>query len=89
MDAGFVSALLIPQTTVWSEPAARYPDLVTAVAAVHRHEASDRRRLTIAIGIVLATALVELWGSIATGSLTLLADVAHVLADAVASRWRS
>ncbi len=52
--------------------------------SVHRHGTSDRRRLTIAIVIIVATAVIELWGSIATGSLALLADVAHVLADAVA-----
>jgi cobalt-zinc-cadmium efflux system protein len=54
------------------------------VAPAHTHHEADRRRLTVAIVIVLATAVVELAGSIVTGSLALLADVGHVLADVVA-----
>jgi cobalt-zinc-cadmium efflux system protein len=55
-----------------------------ATAAGHEHHEADRRRLTAALVIVLATAVVELGGSIVTGSLALLADVGHVLADVVA-----
>jgi cobalt-zinc-cadmium efflux system protein len=53
-------------------------------APVHVHHEADRRRLTLALVIVLATAVVELAGAVATGSLALLADVGHVLADVVA-----
>ena len=47
------------------------------------HDAShaDARRLLIALAIALATAAVEVAGSVATGSLALLADAGHVFAD--------
>lgn len=38
----------------------------------------------MALVVVLATAVIEVWGSFETGSLALLADVGHVLADLVA-----
>jgi cobalt-zinc-cadmium efflux system protein len=45
---------------------------------------SDRRRLATALAVAGATLLLEVWGSIVTGSLALLADAAHVLSDAAA-----
>jgi cobalt-zinc-cadmium efflux system protein len=42
---------------------------------------ADSRRLLIALAIALATAALEVAGSIVTGSLALLADAGHVFAD--------
>ena len=42
---------------------------------------TDARRLLIALAIAVVTAAVEVAGSIATGSLALLADAGHVFAD--------
>jgi len=44
----------------------------------------DRRRLSMALGIALVTAAAEVWGGLITGSLALLSDSVHVLADASA-----
>ncbi len=41
----------------------------------------NRRRLSIALAIAAGTAVLELWGSVVTGSLALFADAGHVLAD--------
>jgi cobalt-zinc-cadmium efflux system protein len=57
---------------------------VNGATTGHDHHEADRRRLTLALVIVLTTAVVELAGSIFTGSLALLADVGHVLVDVVA-----
>lgn len=49
------------------------------------HDArGDQRRLILALGIALLTAAAEIWGGLFTGSLALLADSVHVLADASA-----
>lgn len=42
---------------------------------------ADARRLLIALAIAVGTAVLEVAGSIATGSLALLADAGHVFAD--------
>ena len=47
----------------------------------HAPTNADARRLLIALAIALVTAAVEVAGSIATGSLALLADAGHVFAD--------
>ena len=50
----------------------------------HEHGAREtgRSRLTIALGIALVLLVVEIVGSVLTGSLALLVDTGHVLADA-------
>lgn len=49
----------------------------------HTHRAGDaRRRLLIALALAVGTAALEVWGSLFTGSLALLADAGHVLGDA-------
>jgi cobalt-zinc-cadmium efflux system protein len=50
----------------------------------HDHRDTDRRALTIALVLVLATMGAELAGGIVAGSLALLADVGHMLTDAAA-----
>jgi len=53
---------------------------------VHGHEAAhaDRRRLGFALALAFATLTLEVLGAALTGSLALLADAGHVLADAFA-----
>ena len=46
--------------------------------------AEDRRRLRIVLGITLTVLVVEVVGSLATGSLALLADAGHMLTDSAA-----
>lgn len=49
----------------------------------HTYKAQDgRRRLLIALALAVGTAALEVWGSLFTGSLALLADAGHVLGDA-------
>ncbi|HZG92360.1 MAG TPA: cation diffusion facilitator family transporter [Pseudonocardia sp.] len=49
----------------------------------HAHSAgSDRRRLAIALGVTLLTALIGAVGAVLAGSLALLADLGHLLTDA-------
>jgi cobalt-zinc-cadmium efflux system protein len=55
----------------------------------HGHEwaagrAEDRRRLRLVLGITLTVLLVEVAGSLLTGSLALLADAGHMLTDSAA-----
>lgn len=58
---------------------------VHAAAADHGHShATDRRRLSVALVIALATAGIEVAGGIASGSLALIADAGHVVTDATA-----
>lgn len=49
----------------------------------HGHASADRTRLLVALGITLAVLAMEVVGAVATGSLALLVDAAHVLTDAV------
>ncbi|MCY7404017.1 MAG: cation transporter, partial [Cryobacterium sp.] len=50
----------------------------------HAHATgSNRRRLSIAIGIVASVLLLEVLGAWLTGSLALLADAGHMLSDLV------
>jgi cobalt-zinc-cadmium efflux system protein len=48
----------------------------------HLYEASDRRRLAMALGLVLAFMAVEVVAGLLAGSLALLSDAAHMLTDA-------
>lgn len=49
----------------------------------HGHSAdTDRRRLGVALGVTLVTAVVGAVGAVLTGSLALLADLGHLLTDA-------
>lgn len=48
----------------------------------HAGAGTDRRRLAVALGVTLATALVGALGALLTGSLALLADLGHLLTDA-------
>lgn len=50
----------------------------------HDHGTSDSRRLGLALAVVGATAVLELWGGITTRSLALLADFGHVASDVAA-----
>lgn len=52
--------------------------------AGHFHASTDARRLRMALTLVLATAVLELWGGITTHSLALLADFGHVASDVAA-----
>jgi len=56
------------------------------MGAGHDHAApggtDHRRRLAIAFGITTSILIVEVIGSIITGSLSLLVDAAHMLTDA-------
>ena len=45
------------------------------------HRVTGRRRLLYALVIAAATAVLEVWGSVVSGSLALLADAGHVLTD--------
>jgi cobalt-zinc-cadmium efflux system protein len=49
----------------------------------HAHPATDRRRLAIALGIVVAVLVAEIGGALVSGSLALLADAGHVASDAI------
>ena len=49
---------------------------------VHAADPVARRRLALALLIAVAVAAFEFWGSLITGSLALLADAGHVIADA-------
>jgi cobalt-zinc-cadmium efflux system protein len=48
----------------------------------HGHGGGDRRRLGIALGVTVATAVLGAVGAALTGSLALLADLGHLLTDA-------
>lgn len=48
----------------------------------HGHATTDRRRLSIALGVTLLTAVLGAAGALLTGSLALLADLGHLLTDA-------
>lgn len=48
----------------------------------HGGGTADRRRLSVALGVTLATALLGAAGAVWTGSLALLADLGHLLTDA-------
>jgi len=48
----------------------------------HRTATASARRLTVALGITVVLLLVEVVGAAVTGSLALLVDAGHVLADA-------
>lgn len=50
-------------------------------ATAHRGGGRPRRRLSIALALALSVVVLEGWGSVVTGSLALLADATHVLAD--------
>jgi len=51
----------------------------------HGHSAqNDRRRLAIALGVTLLTAVLGAGGAVLAGSLALLADLGHLLTDAAA-----
>jgi len=54
----------------------------------HRHGSDlrevSRRRLWVALGIVLAFLIIEVVGGLITGSLALLADAGHMLTDMLA-----
>jgi cobalt-zinc-cadmium efflux system protein len=51
----------------------------------HGHSAgNDRRRLAIALGVTLLTAVLGAAGAVLAGSLALLADLGHLLTDAAA-----
>lgn len=51
----------------------------------HTHSRTeDRRRLSIALGLAVGTAILEIAGGIASGSLALFADAGHVVTDATA-----
>ncbi|MFA7296628.1 MAG: cation diffusion facilitator family transporter [Dehalococcoidia bacterium] len=52
--------------------------------AGHSHATTDARRLRMALTLVVATAVLELWGGITTHSLALLADFGHVASDVAA-----
>ena len=47
----------------------------------HGHPSDDRTRLSIALGITIATAALGAVGALLTGSLALLADLGHLLTD--------
>ena len=49
---------------------------------MHAATGATRRRLAIALALAAATAVLEIAGSLRTGSLALLADAVHVLGDA-------
>jgi cobalt-zinc-cadmium efflux system protein len=49
----------------------------------HAHGTDDRRRLGIALAIVVVVLAVEIVGGVVSGALVLLADAGHMLADAV------
>lgn len=48
----------------------------------HAGAGTDRRRLAVALGVTLLTALLGAVGALLTGSLALLADLGHLLTDA-------
>jgi cobalt-zinc-cadmium efflux system protein len=48
----------------------------------HAGAGTDRRRLTVALGVTLVTAVLGAAGAVLTGSLALLADLGHLLTDA-------
>ena len=57
------------------------------IAMAHAHGSSGRvpqRRLAVVLGITVSLMSIEAVGSLLTGSLTLLADAGHMLADAAA-----
>lgn len=47
----------------------------------HDHATSNRRRLTVAIAIVAVFVVIEIAGSLLSGSLALLADAGHMFSD--------
>ena len=49
----------------------------------HAHPATDRRRLAIALAIVVGVLVAEIVGVALSGSLALLADAGHVASDAI------
>lgn len=55
----------------------------------HGHAGSDGRRLAIALGITILTAVIGVVGTLLSGSLALLADLGHLLTDAgaLAAAW--
>ena len=75
---GYSAASREPDSTASSGVPVRSPD-----GSLHEAR-GDRRRLLLALGIALLTAAAEVWGGVLTGSLALLSDSVHVLADASA-----
>jgi cobalt-zinc-cadmium efflux system protein len=61
-----------------------YPDLAAATVshAHHHHPQADRRRLWIALALILGFMAVEVVAGILASSLALLSDAAHMLTDA-------
>ncbi len=59
------------------------PRLATVLDADPHQRRSHRRRLAIALGLALTVLVVEVVGSVVTGSLALLSDAGHVATDAV------
>jgi cobalt-zinc-cadmium efflux system protein len=73
-----------PPSTAPSEPDAAEPDAAAPDAVAPRPDRSgERRRLAFALAVATVVLAVEIVGGILSGSLALLADAGHMVADVV------